>query len=113
MNADTSDHTDTEFDDPADESRSCKGPEDIILEIVTDEENIDEPDGSGIRLDEIPRPEAIMHYIVNETIRNGRRAKEISIEPISNRSSITKHERCRHCSGDIDCKDCECYVPRD
>ena len=90
-----------------------KGPEDIILEIVTGEENIDEPDCYGIGLDEIPRPEAIMHYIVNETIRNGRKVKEISRDPISNRASIIKHERCRHCSGDIDCEDCECYVPRD
>ena len=54
-----------------------------------------------------------MHYIVNETIRNGRKVKEISRDPISNRGSTTNHERCRHCSGDNDCEDCECYVPRD
>ncbi|MBE6517872.1 MAG: hypothetical protein E7Z67_06790 [Thermoplasmata archaeon] len=113
MNADTSDHTDTECDDPDEMEGTDKGPEDIILEIVTGEENIDEPDGSGIRMEEIPRPEAIMHYIVNKTIRNGRKVKEISRDPISNRASITNHERCRHCSGDIDCEDCECYVPRD
>ena len=113
MNASIPDHTDTECDDPDEMEETNKGPEDIILGVVVGEENIDEPDGSGIRMEEIPRPEAIMHYIVNETIRNGRRAKEISIEPISNRASITKHERCRHCSGDIDCEDCECYVPRD
>ena len=55
-NAGISDCIDTECDDPDEMEGTDKGPEDIILEIVTGGENIDEPDCYGIRLDEIPRP---------------------------------------------------------
>ena len=69
-------YDDAGCDDSNEGGKIVRCPEDMVLEIVVGEENIDESDGSGIGFDEIPRPEDIMHYIVNEVIRDGRKVKE-------------------------------------